>query len=30
VDGTRWTPDPLAPMSSDDFDTKSSIVSVGT
>jgi AMP-activated protein kinase-like protein len=30
VDGTRWTPDPLAQTSSDDFDTKSSIISVGT
>jgi len=30
VDGTRWVPDPLAPANSDDFDTKSSIVSVGT
>jgi len=29
VDGTRWVPDPLAPVSSDDFDTKSSIVTVG-
>jgi Glycogen recognition site of AMP-activated protein kinase len=30
VDGTRWVPDPLAPSNSDDFDTKSSIISVGT
>lgn len=30
VDGARWVPDPLAPTSTDDFDTKSSIVSVGT
>ena len=30
VDGTRWVPDPLAPSSSDEFDTKSSIVMVGT
>jgi hypothetical protein len=30
VDGARWVPDPLAPTSSDEFDTKSSIVMVGT
>jgi hypothetical protein len=30
VDGTQWVPDPLAPTNSDDFDTKSSIISVGT
>jgi AMP-activated protein kinase-like protein len=30
VDGARWVPDPLAPSSSDEFDTKSSIVMVGT
>ncbi|HWH52860.1 MAG TPA: glycogen-binding domain-containing protein [Gemmatimonadaceae bacterium] len=30
VDGKRWTPDPLAPLSSDDFDTQSSIITVGT
>ena len=30
VDGARWVPDPLVPTSSDDFDTKSSIISVGT
>jgi Glycogen recognition site of AMP-activated protein kinase len=30
VDGARWVPDPLAPSSSDEFDTKSSIVTVGT
>jgi hypothetical protein len=30
VDGTQWVPDPLAPANSDDFDTKSSIISVGT
>jgi hypothetical protein len=30
VDGKRWTPDPLAPLSSDDFDTPSSIITVGT
>jgi len=29
VDGARWVPDPLAPTSSDEFDTKSSIVTVG-
>jgi hypothetical protein len=29
VDGARWVPDPLAPTSSDEFDTKSSIVMVG-
>jgi AMP-activated protein kinase-like protein len=30
VDGKRWTPDPLAPVSSDDFDTPSSVMTVGT
>lgn len=30
VDGARWTLDPLAPSSSDEFDTRSSIVTVGT
>jgi len=30
VDGARWTLDPLAASSSDEFDTKSSIVTVGT
>jgi hypothetical protein len=30
VDGTLWVADPLAPPNSDDFDTKSSIISVGT
>jgi Glycogen recognition site of AMP-activated protein kinase len=30
VNGTRWTTDPLAPTKSDDFDTKSSIITVGT
>jgi len=30
VDGARWVPDPLAPTSSDEFDTKSSILMVGT
>jgi len=30
VDGAHWTLDPLAPSSSDEFDTKSSIVTVGT
>jgi Glycogen recognition site of AMP-activated protein kinase len=30
VDGARWVPDPLAPTSSDEFDTNSSIVTVGT
>jgi hypothetical protein len=30
VDGARWTLDPLAPSSSDEFDTKSSVVTVGT
>jgi hypothetical protein len=30
VDGARWVPDPLAPSSSDEFDTNSSIVTVGT
>jgi len=30
VDGEQWVSDPLAPTSSDEFDTKSSIVMVGT
>ena len=30
VDGERWVADPLAPPSSDEFDTHSSIVTVGT
>ncbi len=30
VDGARWVPDPYAPTSSDDFDTKSSVLMVGT
>jgi hypothetical protein len=30
VDGEQWVADPLAPSSSDDFDTKSSIIMVGT
>jgi hypothetical protein len=30
VDGKRWVVDPFAPASADDFDTRSSIVSVGT
>lgn len=30
VDGTRWVADPLAPTTTDDFDTKSSIITVGT
>lgn len=30
VDGTRWMPDPFALTTSDDFDTKSSIISVGS
>lgn len=30
VDGKRWTPDPYAPTSSDDFDTKSSVLTVGS
>jgi hypothetical protein len=30
VDGERWVADPLAPSSSDDFDTQSSIITVGT
>ena len=30
VDGKQWVPDPLAPTSSDDFETKSSVIMVGT
>jgi len=30
VDGTRWIADPLATKSSDDFDTESSVIQVGT
>lgn len=30
VDGKRWVPDPYAPTSSDDFDTKSSVLMVGS
>ena len=30
VDGKRWVPDPLAPSSTDEFNTNSSVVSVGT
>ncbi|HEY9230257.1 MAG TPA: isoamylase early set domain-containing protein [Gemmatimonadaceae bacterium] len=30
VDGQRWVADPYAPATSDDFDTSSSIVNVGT
>jgi hypothetical protein len=30
VDGEQWVADPLAPSSSDEFDTKSSIIMVGT
>lgn len=30
VDGKRWTPDPFAPASSDDFNTTSSVIEVGT
>jgi hypothetical protein len=30
VDGKHWVADPLAPTSADEFDTKSSIVNVGT
>ena len=30
IDGAQWVPDPLAPTSSDEFDTKSSILMVGT
>jgi hypothetical protein len=29
VDGERWTPDPFAPPSIDEFDTKSSVINVG-
>ena len=30
VDGSQWIADPLAPATTDDFDTKSSIITVGT
>ncbi|MES2180203.1 MAG: glycogen-binding domain-containing protein [Gemmatimonadota bacterium] len=30
VDGKRWVPDPTAPTTSDEFDTRSSIVTVGS
>jgi len=30
VDGERWVPDPLAPSSSDEFNTNSSVITVGT
>jgi hypothetical protein len=30
VDGERWIADPFAPSSSDEFDTKSSVITVGT
>jgi len=30
VDGERWVADPLAPSSSDEFETKSSVITVGT
>jgi hypothetical protein len=30
VDGARWVADPLAPSSSDEFDTNSSVIMVGT
>ena len=30
VDGSEWMADPLAPATTDDFDTKSSIITVGT
>jgi hypothetical protein len=29
VDGQRWTPDPFAPHSIDEFDTRSSVINVG-
>lgn len=29
IDGERWVPDPLAPSSSDEFDTHSSVITVG-
>lgn len=29
VDGKKWTPDPFAPTSTDDFDTNSSVITVG-
>lgn len=30
VDGKRWVPDPFAPTTSDEFDTTSSVIVVGT
>lgn len=30
IDGERWVADPLAPSSSDEFDTNSSVINVGT
>ena len=30
VDGKQWVPDPFAPTSSDEFNTNSSIITVGT
>ena len=30
VDGKRWVPDPFAPTTSDEFDTMSSVIMVGT
>ena len=30
IDGERWVADPLAPANSDEFDTNSSVVTVGT
>lgn len=30
VDGSQWVADPLAPATTDDFDTRSSIIKVGT
>lgn len=29
VDGKRWTPDPYAPTSSDEFDANSSVITIG-
>jgi hypothetical protein len=29
VDGERWTPDPFAPPSVDEFDTRSSVITIG-
>jgi hypothetical protein len=29
VDGKRWTPDPFAPPATDEFDTNSSVITVG-